>query len=103
MKAAEELFYEERTFKLIVYCGLGILAFLSIAGLIYEFGVKKYLLAKQTANENSYHNVEMANRPNSEEPSREGEFDELLQDYKSFHDSWVERCKKLQGKPLHGC
>ncbi|XP_015759168.1 PREDICTED: uncharacterized protein LOC107338448 [Acropora digitifera] len=103
VKAAEELFYEEGTFKLIVYCGLGILAFLSIAGLIYEFAVKKYLLAKQTANENSYHNVEMANRPNSEEPSREGEFDELLQDYKSFHDSWVERCKKLQGKPLHGC
>ena len=46
MKAAEELFYEERTFKLIVYCGLGILAFLSIAGLLYEFAVKKYLLGE---------------------------------------------------------
>lgn len=46
MKAAEELFYEEGTFKLIVYCGVAILAFLTIAGLIYEFAVKKYLLGE---------------------------------------------------------
>lgn len=103
VKAAEELFYEEGTFKLIVYCGVAMLVFLSIAGLVYEFALKKYIAAKRAASENKYHNVEMANRTNTDEPSREGEFDELLLDYKSFHDSWVERCKKLHGKPLHGC
>ena len=46
MKAAEGLFYEEGTFKMIVYCGVAILAALGIAGLLYEFIAKKYCIRK---------------------------------------------------------
>lgn len=46
VKAAEELFYEEGAFKLIVYCGVAILGVLIITGLLYEFLAKKYLQRK---------------------------------------------------------
>ena len=46
VKAAEGLFYEEQTFMLIVYCGVAILAALGIAGLLYEYLVKKYCIGK---------------------------------------------------------
>ena len=46
VKAAEELFYEEGAFKLIVYCGVAILGVLIIAGLLYECFARKYLQRK---------------------------------------------------------
>jgi len=104
VKAAEGLFYEEGAFKMIVYCGVAILGVLFIAGLFYEYFAKKYLQPKRTRNENNYQNVEMSKQTSHDDQnSGEGDLEELLQDYKTFHDSWVERCKRLHGKPLHGC
>lgn len=104
VKAAEGLFYEEGAFKMIVYCGVAILALLCIAGFLYEFLAKKYLHPRRSGNENNYQNVEMTKQSSQDEQNPgEGDLNELLQDYKTFHDSWVERCKRLHGKPLHGC
>ena len=63
-----------------------------------------FLIAKRAREENNYLNVEMAKQTSTDGPPHqtEGDLDELLQDYKSFHDSWVERCKRLHGKP-YGC
>ena len=63
-----------------------------------------FLIAKRAREENNYLNVEMTKQTNTDDPPHQtaGDLDELLQDYKSFHDSWVERCKRLHGKP-YGC
>lgn len=63
-----------------------------------------FLIAKRAREENNYLNVEMTKQTSTDGPPHqtEGDLDELLQDYKSFHDSWVERCKRLHGKP-YGC
>ena len=63
-----------------------------------------FLIAKRAGEENNYLNVEMTKQTSTDGPPHqtEGDLDELLQDYKSFHDSWVERCKRLHGKP-YGC
>ena len=75
-------------------------AFLSSRKLYYLL----FLIAKRAREENNYLNVEMAKQTSTDGPPHltEGDLDELLQDYKSFHDSWVERCKRLHGKP-YGC
>ncbi|KAJ7363511.1 hypothetical protein OS493_009666 [Desmophyllum pertusum] len=101
--AAEGLFYEEGAFKLIVYCGVAILGVLVIAGFLYEYLAKKYLHPKRLRQENNYQNVELVKQTGADDQaSGEGDLDELLQDYKTFHDTWVEKCKRLHGKP-HGC
>lgn len=104
--AAEKLFYEEGAFKLIVYCGVAILGLLFIAGLLYEVLVKKYLQPKRMREENNYQNVELVKQTNPADDQAsnptEGDLEELLQDYKAFHDSWVAKCKRLHGKP-YGC
>ena len=63
-----------------------------------------FLIAKRAREENNYLNVEMTKQTSTDGPPHQTEedLDELLQDYKSFHDSWVERCKRLHGKP-YGC
>ena len=75
-------------------------AFLSSRKLYYLL----FLIAKRAREENNYLNVEMTKQTSTDgSPHQtEGDLDELLQDYKSFHDSWVERCKRLHGKP-YGC
>lgn len=104
--AAEKLFYEEGAFKLIVYCGVAILGLLFIAGLLYEVLAKKYLQPKRLREENNYQNVELVKQTNPADDQAsnptEGDLEELLQDYKAFHDSWVAKCKRLHGKP-YGC
>lgn len=105
VKAAEGLFYEEGAFKMIVYCGVAILGVLIIAGLLYEFLARKYLQPKRLREETNYQNVELVKQTSTDGhtgSSTEGDLEELLQDYKTFHDTWVEKCKRLHGKP-YGC
>lgn len=55
--------------------------------------------------ENNYQNVELVKQTSTDGQtgsSAEGDLEELLQDYKTFHDTWVEKCKRLHGKP-YGC
>ena len=62
--------------------------------------------AKRLREENNYQNVELVKQTSTDGQAgssvTEGDLEELLQDYKSFHDTWVEKCKRLHGKP-YGC
>ena len=62
-------------------------------------------IAKRLREENNYQNVELVKQSNTDGnvgSATEGDLEELLQDYKTFHDTWVEKCKRLHGKP-YGC
>ena len=62
-------------------------------------------IAKRLREENNYQNVELVKQSNTDGnagSATEGDLEELLQEYKTFHDTWVEKCKRLHGKP-YGC
>ena len=47
LKAAEGLFYQEEMFELIMYIGLGVAVTFFIAGLIWEFLIRRPKLSRQ--------------------------------------------------------
>ncbi|KAK3753358.1 hypothetical protein QZH41_018859 [Actinostola sp. cb2023] len=99
LKAAEALFYQERTFTWIMYAGLGSVATLFLAGIIWEYAYRRPNLRNQRIRfgpKMKFSSSDETAKLQIIDNSQMGKLDDMISEYQVFHDSWIENLKRLR-------
>ncbi|XP_068753167.1 uncharacterized protein [Montipora capricornis] len=101
LKAAEELFYQEEIFEVVMYVGLGVAVAFFLIGILWEFICRRPKLRNQRmqfapTGTYSINDDEVKLHP-CDNSSRD-KLDDMIAEYQLFHDRWIEGLKKLRDK-----
>eukprot|EP00794_Sanderia_malayensis_P000298 gene298-924_t len=105
--AAEKLFYQEKSFKLVVYVQTGCLALFMAGGIIWEFFVRNKpsdnygILHKTARTKKDSMKTEHFRMDNLSDQRALTDIDGLINEYNVFHEKWMNKLQMMRVEVNH--